>query len=65
MNQRLIQAQHESGLSKREIADIVGITLRSYQYYESGRIPKLLVALRMAKALRRDPAYLFTPQDIA
>lgn len=30
MNERLKQAQQESGLSKKEIADIAGITLRSY-----------------------------------
>lgn len=49
------------GLTQNQVSDIAEITLRSYQNYEySKRIPKVNIALDIAKALNTTVEELFS-----
>lgn len=36
---RIAQARHEAGYTQEEMADLLGIKIRTYQYYEDDRVP--------------------------
>ncbi|GMA50179.1 hypothetical protein GCM10025857_15360 [Alicyclobacillus contaminans] len=56
MNQNALRAARKrKGLTQQQVADRLGITLRSYQHYEYGeRTPPLAKAMELAKLLDVD-----------
>ena len=47
--EKLLQLRKESGMKQPELAEKLGISLRAYQYYESGeREPQLSVLTTIA-----------------
>nr|WP_083520825.1 helix-turn-helix transcriptional regulator [Alicyclobacillus kakegawensis] len=51
----LQSARKRKGLTQKQVADALGITLRSYQHYEYGeRTPPLVKAMELARLLDLD-----------
>jgi putative transcriptional regulator len=56
----LIAARNELGLTQQELADIVGISRAYLANIENGNyMPSLMVALRIAKAVKKDVEEVF------
>jgi putative transcriptional regulator len=57
-----IEAIRDSlGLSRQELADLVGVHYQTIGYLERGEYsPSLVLALRIAKALKREVSELFS-----
>lgn len=52
MNEALLNARKERGMTQRYIAESIGITVTSYQRYEqTGREPKLSIAMAISDLL--------------
>lgn len=61
MKPRLREIRDSKGLKQMEVAKAANITVRSYQYYESGdREPPVTVAFRIADVLKVDVRELFS-----
>ncbi len=61
---RLQQVRQERGFSRKEIADILEITPRAYQYYEEGkREPNYDRLVAIAKCLNVSSDYLLGLKD--
>ena len=55
------QIRTSLGLSRQELADLVGVHYQTIGYLERGEYsPSLVLALRIAKALKREVAELFS-----
>ncbi len=53
MGLQLKQARETAQLTQKEVAQIIGISERQYQYYERGeRVPNAVTAVKIAKALK-------------
>lgn len=53
---KLKEARDALKLSQEEIAHMVGISLRHYQYIEGGKsVPSIVIGLRIAKILQINP----------
>lgn len=51
--EELKKRREQKGLSKKEFAELVGVTERAIEYYENGqREPKASILKRMAKVLK-------------
>lgn len=51
----LIQARHDSGMSYKEIAEVIGVTQQAIYYWETGqRTPSPKMAKKMSKVLNID-----------
>ena len=49
---KLKQARLEKGLSQKQAAELAGVNVRQWQFYESGeRVPSLLIAKELARAV--------------
>ena len=60
----LQQARQMRGFSRQEMADVLGITVRSYQYYEEGkREPDFEKLVALAKHLKVSSDYLLGLTD--
>jgi len=58
-NKRLNELRHSRGLTAQQMADQLGMELRSYRYYESGdRQPSLAMLVRIADYLDVSLDYL-------
>ena len=58
-SERLQQVRQEQGFSRKEIADILEVTPRAYQYYEEGkREPDFDKLVTLAKHLKVSSDYL-------
>lgn len=56
----LIDRRRELGLTKTQVAALVGITRQYYGMIENGlRQPSLPIVLRISEVLREDPRVLF------
>ena len=52
MSELLKAARLKAGLTQLQVANLAGVTERSYQYHEAGkRTPNVYTGLRIAKAL--------------
>ena len=52
MSELLKEARLKAGLTQAQVANLVGVTERSYQYHEAGRrTPNVYTGQRIAKAL--------------
>jgi DNA-binding XRE family transcriptional regulator len=55
------QIRTSMGLSRQELADLVGVHYQTIGYLERGEYsPSLVLALRIAKALKREVSELFS-----
>ena len=55
------QIRTAQGLSRQELADLVGVHYQTIGYLERGEYsPSLVLALRIAKALKREVSELFS-----
>lgn len=62
--QRLTGWRHANGLSRREVADLAGITEQYVAHLENGqRNPSAKLKIRMARALGARVADLFEPPE--
>ena len=58
---QLEQVRTGQGLSRQELADLVGVHYQTIGYLERGEYsPSLVLALRIAKALNREVSELFS-----
>lgn len=55
---RLKHARHEAGLTQEEMADLVGVSTRSWQGYEGGDVVPYRHMGRIAEITRRSVAWL-------
>ena len=56
----------EQGLSRQELADLIGVHYQTVGYLERGEYsPSLLLALRIASALNRGVEEIFSVEDFA
>ena len=63
-SERLQQVRKEQGFSRKEIADILEITPRAYQYYEEGkREPNYDKLVVLARHLKVSSDYLLGLSD--
>ena len=63
-SERLQQVRQEQGFSRKEIADILEITPRAYQYYEEGkREPSYDKLVILAQQLNTSSDYLLGLSD--
>ncbi|MCI8651411.1 MAG: helix-turn-helix transcriptional regulator [Oscillospiraceae bacterium] len=63
-SERLQQVRKEQGFSRKEIADILEITPRAYQYYEEGkREPNYDKLVVLARYLKVSSDYLLGLSD--
>ncbi|MBQ8357124.1 MAG: helix-turn-helix transcriptional regulator [Clostridia bacterium] len=61
MKNKLKEARENAGLTQKQVADAVGITIRCYQYYETGiKKPAVDVAIQIAKKLNSTVEEVFT-----
>jgi transcriptional regulator with XRE-family HTH domain len=60
---RILQARRESGLTQRELADLLGITSRSIQNYEAGRIIPWRHLSHIETITRKRAGYLLHDED--
>lgn len=60
MNTKLKAAREASGKTQAQVATEAGVSERIYQSYEYGKSePKVRTAIRIARAVGRDPGELF------
>lgn len=60
MGLRLKKAREKTQLTQKEVAKIVGISERQYQYYErEERVPNAVTAVKIAKALKTTVEILY------
>jgi DNA-binding XRE family transcriptional regulator len=58
------QVRTSLGLSRQQLADLVGVHYQTIGYLERGEYsPSLVLALRIAKALNREVSELFSLTD--
>ncbi len=58
------QVRTSMGLSRQQLADLVGVHYQTIGYLERGEYsPSLVLALRIAKALNREVSELFSLTD--
>ncbi len=63
-SERLQQVRQEQGFSRKEIADILEVTPRAYQYYEEGkREPNYDKLVVLARYLKVSSDYLLGLSD--
>ncbi len=63
-NERLKQLRGNAGLTQRQIADELGITIRAYQYYEEGKkYPPQPKLIKLTEILGATPDELLSVQD--
>ena len=63
-SERLQQVRQEQGFSRKEIADILEVTPRAYQYYEEGkREPNYDKLVVLARHLKVSSDYLLGLSD--
>lgn len=62
--ERIAALRKARGLTQSELGDLVGVTARSIQNYESGRIPRATCILRIANALEVDPEYFYSDDEL-
>ena len=60
---RILQARRESGLTQRELAELLGITARSVQNYEAGRIVPWRHISHIETITRKRPGWLLREED--
>ncbi len=60
MNERLIAARAERGLTQKQLAEEVGIDRTTYAHYERGRSPQLENAIKIAQKVQKPVEYLFS-----
>ena len=64
LSERLQQVRQEQGFSRKEIADILEVTPRAYQYYEEGkREPNYDKLVVLARHLKVSSDYLLGLSD--
>lgn len=64
MNLKLKQLRKERNLKQTELADAIGISLRAYQYYESGeRNPDIIILEKLADYFNVSTDYLLGRMD--
>jgi Zn-dependent peptidase ImmA (M78 family) len=64
--ERLVQARVARELSRRELAELLGITGQSVAYYEVGeRRPDMRMVLRFSECLGRSPGFFLTAHTAA
>ena len=61
--ERLKCKREENGLSKKQMADLLGISRSAYARYENGGQPRFEVVCRIAKVLNIRLNYLFGLED--
>lgn len=62
--ERLKQLRGNAGLTQKQIADELGITVRAYQYYEEGKkYPTQPKLIKLAEILGVSPGELLSLQD--
>ena len=62
--ERLKQTRHAKGLTAQQMADMLGVQLRSYRNYESGdREPSLAMLVKIADILDVSLDYLMCRDD--
>lgn len=60
MSELLKEARLKAGLTQAQVANLVGVTERSYQYHEAGRrTPNVYTGQRIAEVLGVDVKDLF------
>ena len=58
-NNRLREVRMSKGLTQEKLSEIVGVSLRNYQYYEQGKhVPSFEVLIALANALEVSIDYL-------
>jgi Zn-dependent peptidase ImmA (M78 family)/transcriptional regulator with XRE-family HTH domain len=63
--ERLIQARVARQLSRRELAELAGVTGQSIAYYEVGeRRPDMRMVLKFSESLWRSPSFFLTPTPL-
>lgn len=62
--ERIAALRKARGMTQSELGDLVGVTTRSIQNYESGRIPRAACILRIANALEVDPEYFYSDDEL-
>jgi len=63
-NERLKSVREKSGMTQKEVAEIVGISQRVYAYYETDRFPREEVTIRkLARLFDCSTDYLFGVSD--
>lgn len=55
---RIAQARRESGLTQEELADLAGVSTRSWQGYEAGEVVPYKHMARISEITRRSVAWL-------
>lgn len=61
-NNNLIKERKRNGLTQKDVATEVGITIRYYQYIEAGkRKPTVFIVLKLAETLHTTVDKIFTP----
>jgi transcriptional regulator with XRE-family HTH domain len=60
---RILEARRESGLTQRELADKLGITARSVQNYEAGKIVPWRHLSHIETITRKRPGWLLRDDD--
>ena len=59
IGQRIAQARHEAGIaSQQELADLLGLSLRSVQAYEAGEVTPYRYMKQLESILRRPVAWI-------
>ena len=52
LNSNLKRARKDAGLTQKQVAEIIGITVETYQRYEyAGRIPRADIAIAISDAI--------------
>ena len=64
MNERLLGARTEKGMTQEQIANEVGIDRSTYAHYERGRNPHLDTAIKIAQVVGKSVEYLFLSNNV-
>ena len=63
-HKRLNETRKNAGITAQQMADWLGIELRSYRYYESGdRVPSFAMLVKIANKLNVSTDYLLGRTD--
>lgn len=65
MNKRLKQIREEKGISQKDVANALGVTISCYSNYEQGiRLPSIEVVIKICKFFNVSADYLLGLTDL-
>jgi DNA-binding transcriptional regulator YiaG len=63
VTERIKRVRRDLGLSQKEFADLVGVSERSVQHWESGKKPQPKALRRLAEVAKKPVAWFYEAEE--